>query len=439
MSEYFNELDGDKGGVGLIERKQKVGIGKNDKIYVKNFAKPTNESISLLDTPQSPFDYFHNMEGLRFSHYQIPKMLFTDERIKDISNIAKMAYSFLLDRTALSYKNDWRDKNGRVYVLFPQKELQELLGCSIRTVKSALSELDINNGVGLIDRTKQGMHSPDMIYVLDYGTNRSANCSVNIGGANPEHREVQNLNIRGAKSEHHYNNNTNISHTDSNNTHSVSQNPHVQEKESKSKINSNRQTDGLEHEKMKFSDILTALGINWIDRISHEPHSEKSFEHYDEKDRNTKNCTLPYNLKSDKAAMTEAIKYLFAYSYYATGLAESNKKLLDAVIREISEMTEKEKQTLDKEVVGYNDIIDKINEINHNYSLIDWFNSFEQKWTEIISQRGNEIKNKRAYLKSCIWNWLKDFQFDEESNFRASESISDSSTENKYEIFMNAF
>ena len=230
---------------------------------------------------------------------------------------------------------------------------------------------------------------------------------------------------------------SNISHTDSNDTHSVSQNPHVQE--NKSKINSNRQTDGLEHEKMKFSDILTALGINWIDRISHEPHSEKSFEHYDEKDRNTKNCTLPYNLKSDKAAMTEAIKYLFAYSYYATGLAESNKKLLDAVIREISEMTEKEKQTLDKEVVGYNDIIDKINEINHNYSLIDWFNSFEQKWTEIISQRGNEIKNKRAYLKSCIWNWLKDFQFDEESNFRASESISDSSTENKYEIFMNAF
>ena len=469
MSEYFNELDGDKGGVGLIERKQKVGIGKNDKIYVKNFAKPTNESIGLLDTPQSPFDYFHNMEGLRFSHYQIPKMLFTDERIKDISNIAKMAYSFLLDRTALSYKNDWRDKNGRVYVLFPQKELQELLGCSIRTVKSALSELDINNGVGLIDRTRQGQNSPDMIYVLDFGTNlkyqneykknkadpdidenQRANCSVNIGGANPEHREVQNLNIGGAKSEHrevqnlniggaksehHYNNNTNISHTDSNNTHSVSQNPHVQE----SKSNSNRQTDGLEHEKMKFSDILTALGINWIDRISHEPHSEKSFEHYDEKDRNTKNCTLPYNLKSDKAAMTEAIKYLFAYSYYATGLAESNKKLLDTVIREISEMTEKEKQTLDKEVVGYNDIIDKINEINHNYSLIDWFNSFEQKWTEIISQRGNEIKNKRAYLKSCIWNWLKDFQFDAESNFRASESISDSSTENKYEIFMNAF
>ena len=76
--------------------------------------------------------------------------------------------------------------------------------------------------------------------------------NLNIGGAKSEHREVQNLNIGGAKSEHHYNNNTNISHTDSNNTHSVSQNPHVQEKESKCKINSNRQTDGLEHEKMKF-------------------------------------------------------------------------------------------------------------------------------------------------------------------------------------------
>lgn len=468
ISEYFSELDGDKGGVGLIERKQKIGIGKNDKIYVKNFAKPINLNSIVPDTSTNiPYDYFHNMEGMRFSHYQIPKMLFVDERIKNISNTAKMAYSFLLDKTALSYKNGWKDRNGRIYVLFPQKELQQLLGCSIRTVKSALAELDINKGVGLIDRTKQGMNNPDMIYVLDYGTNlkyqkrnqnsanspdnQSSNSSVNIGGANTEHQKVQNLNvggaksehrevqilnIGGAKSEHQYNNNTDYSHTESNNTHSVIQSA------TREKAVFDRQTDGLKHEKMEFTDILTAIGFDWFNIISHEPESEKDFENYDEGDRKTKECTLPYNLKSDKKAMAEALRYLFAYSYYTPSMNEPNRRLLNTVISTLSEMCEKDKQKLDKETVRYCDIIDKINEVNYNYSLIDWFNSFEQKWAKIMSERGAEIKNQRAYLKSCIWNWLNDFQFDEDNSLRAAEYITGSTKDNtmdEYEIFLNAF
>ncbi len=43
VSEYFNELDEPRG-VGLIERRQKVGIGKSDRIYVKNFAKPLDNT-----------------------------------------------------------------------------------------------------------------------------------------------------------------------------------------------------------------------------------------------------------------------------------------------------------------------------------------------------------------------------------------------------------
>ena len=150
-----------------------MGIGKNDRIYVKNFAKKTDEVIVEDKPPFSRFAYFYNMGQLRFDHYQIPKFLFVDEQVSQISNAAKVAYSIMLDRTKLSAKNNWEDDKGRIYIIFPQKEMQELLGCSIRTIKSIYSELDIENGAGLIYRKKQGFSNPDIIYVLDCTTSIS--------------------------------------------------------------------------------------------------------------------------------------------------------------------------------------------------------------------------------------------------------------------------
>lgn len=165
VSEYFNELDEPRG-VGLIERRQKVGIGKSDRIYVKNFAKTLDNTCRDSEdvSPWSRFAYFHDMENLRFENYQIPKTLFLDEEISQISNVAKMAYSLMLDRTKLSMSKGWQDSEGRIYIIFPQKEMQQLLGCSLRTVNTALKELDVKSGVGLIDRTRQGMNNPDIIY-----------------------------------------------------------------------------------------------------------------------------------------------------------------------------------------------------------------------------------------------------------------------------------
>lgn len=215
--EYFNELDSEKGGIGLVERKQKVGIGKSDIIYVKNFAKSFSNAITSDTCSDLPYTYFcDDISSVRFKHYQIPKMLFCDERLQSVSNTAKMTYSFMLDRIQLSLSKGWKDEQGRIYIIFPQKELQQLLGCSIRAVNSALKELDINDGVGLIDRARQGMNNPDIIYLLDFATSlkykkpTSKNDSVNIGGADSEHREVQILNIGGAKSEHREVQNLNI-------------------------------------------------------------------------------------------------------------------------------------------------------------------------------------------------------------------------------------
>ena len=444
MSEYFGELDEAKGGVGLIERKQKNGIGKGDIIYVKNFASSLDEDIA----EGSQFGYFHNMDNLRFKYFQVPKMLFVDENIRNISNIAKMIYVFLLDRSMLSAKNGWKDKDGRIYVLFPQKELQELVGCSERTIRKALNELDIKSGVGLIDRTRQGMNSPDMIYLLDYTTNlkysNSESCvetvenvdtvdnssvfnSVNIGAANPEHQEVQNLNIGAAKSEHRsgkirtperqnlnigaaksehiYNSNTNYSNPYYNNPNSVNQS-NVQPTELVEKRQTDRQTNYI-----PFSDVLSMLGYDYAQYMSYEPKSEADLSFYDEEQRHTQLCTIPYSLKSNRTAMIEALKFLFAHSYYSSDSTEERNHLLEAVILSLAEMVEQDVQEYQKERVHYYTIIDRINDIVHTTSLMDWFVSFEQEWSRILSEQ--KIKYKRAYMKSCIWNWLKDYQLDE--------------------------
>ena len=45
--------------------------------------------------------------------------MFTNERFWNISADAKMLYGILLDRMSLSAKNGWIDKNGRVYLRYP--------------------------------------------------------------------------------------------------------------------------------------------------------------------------------------------------------------------------------------------------------------------------------------------------------------------------------
>ena len=59
-------------------------------------------------------DYFYGVQAEQFTFYRIPKVLFTDERYKNISVDAKTLYGILLDRMNLSAKNGWLDEKGRV-------------------------------------------------------------------------------------------------------------------------------------------------------------------------------------------------------------------------------------------------------------------------------------------------------------------------------------
>lgn len=110
-------------------------------------------------------EYYEGEEIERFSFYRVPRLIMTEARYSALSVSAKLLYSLLLDRTSLSIRNNWRDDAGRVYIYFTVKEICGEFHCCRDTAMKLLAELDSRNGIGLIDRIRQGQGKPDRIYV----------------------------------------------------------------------------------------------------------------------------------------------------------------------------------------------------------------------------------------------------------------------------------
>lgn len=111
------------------------------------------------------FSYFYGEESEQFSYYRIPKLLITGAQFKNLSTDAKLLYGLLLDRMGLSAKNSWYDEQGRVYIYYTLEEIMEDMNCGKDKGVKLLSELDVNRGIGLIERVKQGQGRPAQIYV----------------------------------------------------------------------------------------------------------------------------------------------------------------------------------------------------------------------------------------------------------------------------------
>lgn len=111
-------------------------------------------------------DYFYGAQADQFAFYRIPKALFTDERFKSISAEAKILYGILLDRMSLSRKNGWLDEQGRVFIIFTLEEVMEAIGCADQKATKLLNELD--SKAGLIERKRQGLGKPNLIYVKNF-------------------------------------------------------------------------------------------------------------------------------------------------------------------------------------------------------------------------------------------------------------------------------
>lgn len=115
-----------------------------------------------------PYGYYYGSEADQYTFYRLPKALFTNSRYKGLSDGAKILYGLMLDRMGLSMKNGWLDEQNRVYIYFTLEDVQEYMNCQRDKGMKLLAELDTAKGVGLIERVKQGLGKPTIIYVRKF-------------------------------------------------------------------------------------------------------------------------------------------------------------------------------------------------------------------------------------------------------------------------------
>ena len=131
-------------------------------LFLRNIKKEAITMPSNLN-----LDYYYGNEAEQYSFYRIPKALLTDPRYKSVSIEAKVLYGLLLDRMGLSVKNGWMDSSQRVYIYFTQEDAMALMSCGKDKATKLFRELD-KDGVGLIERKKQGQGRPTRIYVKNF-------------------------------------------------------------------------------------------------------------------------------------------------------------------------------------------------------------------------------------------------------------------------------
>ncbi|WP_436962803.1 replication initiator protein A [Staphylococcus shinii] len=107
--------------------------------------------------------YFTIQENYQEKFYRLPKVFFTNPKYIKLKNDSKIAYSILQDRLELSIKNKWVDQSGRIFFIYTDKKLAEILNISknhVTTVKKELIEAE------LLIQKRQGLNKPNISYLL---------------------------------------------------------------------------------------------------------------------------------------------------------------------------------------------------------------------------------------------------------------------------------
>jgi hypothetical protein len=121
------------------------------------------------------YEYFYGAQAEQFSFYRIPKALFTEPNFRELSTDAKVLYGILLDRMSLSLKNQWLDAQNKVYIIFTVEEIMDALNCANQKATRLMVELE--KQAGLIERKRQGLGRPNLIYVKNFAaTINDKNC-----------------------------------------------------------------------------------------------------------------------------------------------------------------------------------------------------------------------------------------------------------------------
>lgn len=150
------------------------------------------------------FDYFKKEDLESFNFFRVPKALFTKEIFKVLSVEEKILYSALLDRISLSQKNSWIDKEGKVYIIYTNAEIEDYFDFSKGSTVKYMKNLE---KIGLIEKRVRGLGLPNLIYVKNFAKlleEKENEFKENIESSEDNSKnlsESQNLNFRNTEDE----------------------------------------------------------------------------------------------------------------------------------------------------------------------------------------------------------------------------------------------
>ena len=179
--------------------------------------------------------------------------------------------------------------------------------------------------------------------------------------------------------------------------------------------------DGMKAEsKLSFLEILSAMGLdldNWHYIYTRDPTSEMDLIYVDEEERRTKALHIPESLRSDSGYVLTALQYLSAYSNYVFDddmKPMPNKNFIDITLKMLTEFIMADSFRFNGQIVRYTEVLDTLNGLIRENSLYDFILSFQYEWEKILREKTeSSIRNKAAYMKVCLWDWLKRWKIEE--------------------------
>lgn len=132
----------------------------------------------------------------KYAYLPMPYMLIDHPAYADIEAGAKILYTLLLNRLALSDRNrkNFSDANGRIYIIYTVEQVETDMKVSHATAVKYLKNLQEK---GLIKRVRQGQGKPAITYVMDFASILDAD---EHGANNEKEQKYKNYTSRGIES-----------------------------------------------------------------------------------------------------------------------------------------------------------------------------------------------------------------------------------------------
>lgn len=112
------------------------------------------------------FEFFDYGEQRRFVFLQVPKLLLSEERYRNLSGDAKILYSLMLERGELSHQNGWYDERGRPLICFTIEDVMDRMNETTTKITNIRQYLlaALYNAPVTIDHYYTTLVHHDMVY-----------------------------------------------------------------------------------------------------------------------------------------------------------------------------------------------------------------------------------------------------------------------------------